>query len=126
MICFILILLIAVQRHESDFIFLTACLILWPDILNAIGMFQVLVLILSSGTELLNNVSNSSVNFAEHHLFVFIHTNIGVVVNAFNAHAKLAVTKMMGNSYRNKLFQPRVFERYSTVYNYVVTILSTK
>lgn len=91
MISFLLVIAEGRQRH---FVFLTADLILRPDILHTVRMSEILILVLSSRTKLLNHISYSRVYPPKHNLFTLLHTNFCVVIDALYTDSQFAVTKL--------------------------------
>lgn len=81
------------QRCQRHFVPFAALLILWPDVLHAGGMLQILVLILPTSAQVLNHVSDARIYSPEDKLFVFLHANGCVIVYASYPGAQFTATR---------------------------------
>lgn len=93
LICVVLIfLLIVAHRGQCNLILLAANFIFGTHFLNAVRVTEVLVLILSTGAQFLDDINNSSIYTSKHHLFALLHANFCVIIDAFYAGSQLTAT----------------------------------
>lgn len=89
----LVVLLMIAERRQRNFVFFATRLIFSSDILDAVCMLQIFVLVRPSGAKFFNHPADTSVYLFENYLFVFLHANTGVIINACYTGAKISENK---------------------------------